>query len=84
MGYTLHYYDLVLLCIAASLAAGVVIGIATPIAFEVAIAGLGIVAIGFVAHALFVNGPVDELEDLGEEVEPADVPQVLSPLETRD
>lgn len=84
MGYTLHYYDLVLVCIAASLAAGVVIGYATPIAFELAIAGLGIVAIGFVAHALFVNGPVDELEELTEEVEPAEVQQVLSPLETQD
>lgn len=84
MGYTLHYYDLVLLCIAASLAAGAVIGIATPIAFEVAIAGLGIVAIGFIGHALFVNGPVDELEELTEEVEPTEVPQILSPVETQD
>lgn len=84
MGYTLHYYDLVLLCIAASLATGAVIGLATPIAFEIAIAGLGIVAIGFIAHALFVNGPVDELEDLSEEVDPAEVQQVLSPLETQD
>ncbi|MDJ1432653.1 hypothetical protein [Halostagnicola sp. A-GB9-2] len=82
MGYTLQYYDLVLACIAASLAAGFVVGYATPIAFELSVTVFAVVAIGFVVHAMFVNGPVDELEDLTEEVEPEDVPAVLSPLET--
>lgn len=84
MGYTLHYYDLVLACIAASLGLGAVIGYATTIALEVSIAVLGLVAIGFIAHALFVNGPVDETEDLTEEVPLEEVPQVLSPVDVAD
>ncbi|QSX00660.1 hypothetical protein [Haloterrigena alkaliphila] len=82
MGYSLHYYDLVLACIAASLGLGAVIGTVTAVALEVAIAVLGLVAIGFIVHALFVNGPVDDTEDLAEEIELEDVPAVLSPMES--
>ncbi|WP_306054601.1 hypothetical protein [Natronococcus wangiae] len=82
MDYTLQYYDLVLISIAASLAVGVLVGYATPVALEVAIVGLGVVAIAIIGHALFVNGPVDEVDDLTEEVELEEVPQVLSPLES--
>lgn len=82
MGYSLHYYDIVLLCIIVSLVAGAVLGTATAVAFEVAVPLFGLVAIAFVVHALFVNGPVDDVEDLTEEVELEDVPQVLSPLES--
>ena len=82
MAYSLHYYDLVLLCIIASLGLGAVIGLTTAIAFEVAVPLFGLVAIAFVAHALFVNGPVDEAEDLTEEVAVEEVPKVLSPLES--
>ncbi|WP_254766169.1 hypothetical protein [Salinilacihabitans rarus] len=81
MAYSLHYYDLVLACIGASLAAGVLIGYATPVAFEVSVPLFGLVATGFVGHALFVNGPVDQAEDLTEEVELEEVPTVLSPVE---
>jgi hypothetical protein len=81
MGYSLHYYDLVLLSIAASLGIGAVVGYATAVPFTAAVMALGIVAIGFIAHALFVNGPVDSTEDLTDEVELEDVPQVLSPME---
>ena len=84
MGYSLHYYDLILLCIGGSLAAGALIGYATPIALEVAVSVLGLVAIGFIGHALFVNGPVDEAEDLTDEVPVEEVPQVLSPTESAD
>lgn len=82
MGYTVHYYDLVLVCIAASLALGGLIGYTTPVALEVSIVALGLVAIAFVLHALFVNGPVDDPDDLTEEVPVEEVPQVLSPLES--
>ncbi|SEW27096.1 hypothetical protein [Natrinema salifodinae] len=82
MGYTLQYYDLVLVCIAASLGIGAGIGYATPVPYPAAIAALGFVAIGFIGHALFVNGPVDDTEDLVEEVELEEVPQVLSPVES--
>ena len=84
MGYSVHYYDLVLLCIAASLGLGALVGYATPVALEVSIVALGLVAIGFILHALFVNGPVDELEELTEEVPIEDVPQVLSPLDAAE
>ncbi|APX97666.1 hypothetical protein [Natronorubrum daqingense] len=82
MDYTLQYYDLVLVCIAASLGLGAVIGYATPVALELSVAALGLVSLGFIVHALFVNGPVDEVADLTEEVEPEAVPKVLSPIES--
>ncbi|GAB3677869.1 hypothetical protein [Halopiger thermotolerans] len=84
MGYSLHYYDLVLGCIGGSLAVGVLIGYATPIAIEFSIAALGLVALAFIGHALFVNGPVDDPGDLTEEVDVEEVPQVLSPTESAD
>ncbi|QFU82211.1 hypothetical protein [Natronorubrum aibiense] len=79
MGYTLHYYDLVLACIAVSLGLGAGIGYLTPVPLELAIAVFGVIAIVFIGHALFVNGPVDEPEDLTDELEVEEVPQVLSP-----
>ena len=82
MGYTLHYYDLVLLCIAASLGLGGIIGFATPVPIEASVVALGFVAIAFIGHALFVNGPVDDPEDLTEEVPAEDVPRVLSPIDS--
>ncbi|WP_247003348.1 hypothetical protein [Halosolutus gelatinilyticus] len=82
MGYSLHYYDLVLACIAVSLGLGALIGYATPVAIELSIVVLGIVAIGFIGHALFVNGPVDAPEELTEEIEVEEVPKVLSPMES--
>ena len=84
MGYTLHYYDLVLACIAASLGLGAGIGYVTPIALEPAVAVFGLVAIGVISHALFVNGPVDEPEDLTDELEVEEVPQVLSPTSSSE
>ncbi|WP_226482101.1 hypothetical protein [Natrinema amylolyticum] len=82
MTYSLHYYDLVLVCIAASLGTGAVVGYATPVPFPVAVVALGIVSIAFIGHALFVNGPVDDTEDLSEEVDLEEVPKVLSPMES--
>ncbi|SDC69612.1 hypothetical protein [Natrinema hispanicum] len=82
MEYTLQYYDLVLSGIGASLGLGVLIGAATTVSFFVAVAGFGGVAIALITHALFINGPVDDTEDLTEEVALEEVPQVLSPIET--
>ena len=80
MEYTLQYYDLVLSGIGASLGLGALIGYATAVSFLIAIVGFGGVAIAFIAHALFVNGPVDNAEDLTEEVALEEVPQALSPM----
>lgn len=74
MGYTVQYYDLVLVAIITSLALGGAVGALTEIAMPVAIVLLGGVAIGVMGHAMFVNGPVDDLEDLTEEVELEDAP----------
>ena len=84
MSYTLQYYDLILIGIGVSLGLGAGVGYATSVPYPVAIVGLGIVAVAFIAHALFVNGPVDETEDLTEEVALEEVPQVLSPTESAD
>ncbi|AFO55829.1 MULTISPECIES: hypothetical protein [Natrinema] len=81
MGYAIHYYDLVLICIAASLGTGAVVGYATPVPFPVAVVVLGLVSIAFIGHALFVNGPVDDTADLSAEIDLEEVPAVLSPLE---
>ncbi len=82
MGYTLQYYDLVLSGIAVSLGLGALIGYATAVSFFAAVVGFGGVAIALITHALFINGPVDDAEDLTEEVALEEVPQVLSPMET--
>ncbi|GAB3042044.1 hypothetical protein [Natronobiforma cellulositropha] len=82
MVYSLQYYDLVLVAIAASMVLGALVAFVTPVAFEVAIPLFAVVAIAFIGHALFVNGPVDETDDLAAEVELEEVPAVLSPLET--
>ena len=74
MDYTVHYYDLVLVAIAASMVAGVVVGAFTVVSLSVSIPVLGLVAIAIVGHALFVNGPVERIEYLAEEVEPEQVP----------
>ena len=69
MDYTLQYYDLVLVAIIGSIALGGAIGALTPVAMPLAIALLGAVAIAFMGHAMFVNGPVDDFEDLTQEVD---------------
>lgn len=74
MGYSWQYYDLVLIAIATSLFAGVVVGFATPVTLNVAVPLFGLLAIAFIGHALFVNGPIDEVEDFTEEVEPEEIP----------
>ena len=69
MDYTLQYYDLVLVAIIGSIALGGAIGALTPVAMPLAILLLGAVAIAFMGHAMFVNGPVDDFEDLTQEVD---------------
>ncbi|ELY88085.1 hypothetical protein [Natrialba taiwanensis] len=84
MGCTLQYYDLILLAIGVGLGSSAILGLATPLPFPAppAIIGLGLVAIAFIGHALFVNGPGSEVSDPGEEVELEDAPQVLSPIKS--
>ena len=74
MGYTVQYYDLVLVAIISSLAVGGAIGAFTSVSMPIAIVLLGAVAIAFMGHAMFVNGPVDDIEDLTEEVDLEDTP----------
>ena len=61
-------HDVVPLGIVAALGAGGAVGALTPVAMPVVVA-LGGVAVGITGHALFVDGPVDEVDDLAEAVE---------------
>lgn len=74
MEYSFHYYDLVLLAIAASLGVGAAVGMMTPVAITTAAVAFGLLSIVIVGHALFVNGPIDEVADLADEIEPEEVP----------
>ncbi|WP_323677530.1 hypothetical protein [Halorubellus sp. PRR65] len=74
MDYTWQYYDLVLLGIVAAMAAGVLVGFATPIAPTTSVTATSLVAVGIMGHGLFVRGPVDDVDDLTDEVEPEEVP----------
>ncbi len=80
MAYTLQYYDLVLAGIIGAIGLGGVIGAFTMVEMPVAIVGLGGVSIGIMGHAMFVNGPIDDVDDLTEEVEDAPVPPENLPL----
>lgn len=72
MGYTWQYYDLVLLGIGASVAAGGAVGLLTPVPLTTAVIVACLFAAALVGHGLFVNGPVDGFTDLAEEVEALD------------
>lgn len=69
MGYSVQYYDLVLVGILGSVALGALVGYVTAVGTLVAVVGASAFAVGLIAHALFVNGPVDEMDDLTREVE---------------
>lgn len=68
------------MAIAVSLCAGLLIGPVTPVAFTVAMPALGLIALALVGHAIFINGPVDRVDDLTNEVEPDTVPNVVALL----
>lgn len=67
--YSLQYYDLVLLGVAVSVAAGTGVGVVTDVPLMVAVVAASLLAIAFIGHGLFVNGPVDAPADLTEEVD---------------
>ncbi|WP_338730245.1 hypothetical protein [Haladaptatus sp. DJG-WS-42] len=69
MDYTWQYYDLVLTGIALAMVVGISIGVFTSVALTTSVTLSGLVAIGIMGHALFVNGPVDEPSDLSDEVQ---------------
>ncbi|MFC6726525.1 hypothetical protein ACFQE1_19585 [Halobium palmae] len=69
MGYTWQYYDVILLGIFLSMSAGALGGYFTTVPMPAAVAVAGLVAIAFMAHGLFVNGPVDRTADLTDEVD---------------
>lgn len=69
MGYTWQYYDLVLFGVAASMLLGAAVGYVTSLAFSTTIIAAALVAVAFIGHGLFVNGPVDGAEDLTDEVD---------------
>lgn len=72
----LVYYDLVLIAIGMSLIVGASVGFMTGVAMTVAVPAFSVVAIALVGHALFINGPVDEPEELTKEVDPGETPGV--------
>lgn len=78
MEYPVQYYDLVLLAIISSIGTGVVAGFVTALSMTLSVSLFGVVAIALVGHALFVNGPVDDVEDLTDEVEPEELPGVAT------
>jgi hypothetical protein len=78
MAYQLQYYDLVLAGIIAAIGLGGLVGAVTWIRMPFAIAGLG--AVSIMGHAMFVNGPIDDLDDLAEEVEEGQVSSERLPL----
>ena len=69
MGYTWQYYDLVLVAIFVTMAVGAGVGLLTAFALPTAITVAGLVAALLVAHGLFVNGPIDDVNDLADEVD---------------
>lgn len=84
MAYRVQYYDLVLIAIVVALGFGGFVGVATPVSMPVALVVLGGVAIAVMGHAMFVNGPVDEFDDLTEPVEVEDAPVAASDLPLLD
>ncbi|WP_227134079.1 hypothetical protein [Halorubellus salinus] len=74
MDYQWQYYDLVLLGIVVAMGVGAVVGFATPVAPTTSVTATSLVAVGLIGHGLFVNGPVDDVDDLTDEVEPEEVP----------
>jgi hypothetical protein len=69
MDYTWQYYDLVLLGVVTSMAAGVGVGILTDVPLTTSVTVLALVAVALIGHGLFVNGPVDDVEDLADDVD---------------
>ena len=69
MAHTWKYYDLLLLGVVGSLATGVGIGYLTPVPLSASVPVLALVAVALVGHGLFVNGPVDDVDDLAGEVD---------------
>jgi hypothetical protein len=69
MAYTWKYYDLLLFGVMGSLLTGVGVGFFTRVPMSASVPVLALVAVALIGHGLFVNGPVDEIDDLAEEVE---------------
>ncbi|WP_267641382.1 hypothetical protein [Haloarchaeobius amylolyticus] len=67
--YTWQYYDLVLLGVASSMLTGVGVGALTTVSMSMAIVATGLVAAAIIGHGLFVNGPIDQPDDLTDEVD---------------
>lgn len=78
MEYPLQYYDLILLGIISTVGVGVAVGLVTPLSMPLGVSLFGVGAVGLIGHALFINGPVDDIEDLTKEVEPEEVPGVAA------
>jgi len=69
MAYTWQYYDLVLLGVVTSMVAGAGLGAFTDLGLSVTVPAFALVAVAFIGHGLFVNGPVDAPTDLTDEVD---------------
>jgi hypothetical protein len=73
MGYSLQYYDLVLLGIVVAMGTGAIVGYATAFAMPTSITGAGLVAVALIGHGLFVNGPIDDPGDLTADVDAEEI-----------
>ena len=76
MVYSVQYYDLVLAAVLASVV-GATVGYLTAVSAVSSIVLACAIAAAVIYHAIFVNGPVEGVDDLTEEVDrlgPIDLP----------
>lgn len=69
MAVRLHYYDVLLLAIGASVAIGVTVGLVTTLPLQLTVIIAAILGLALTAHGLFIRGPVDSINDLGDEMD---------------
>lgn len=77
VAYRIQYYDLVLIAIAVSMTAGGLLGWTTTLPITTTVPLMSLLAVGLIGHALFISGPVETVDDLGEEVDPDDVRELV-------
>lgn len=69
MTYRPKYYDVVLVGVFLAMVMGAVVGLLTDLPVTASVTAFALLAVVIIGHALFVNGPVDSVEDLSEEFE---------------
>lgn len=73
MGYAIHYSDLVLVGILASLVAGGALGYLLPLETTVTVPVMAVGGMVLIYHSIFINGPVDGVDDLDQKAQEVDL-----------